>query len=169
MRTHPLRKKAALEQLERLCRQHSLPVTLQRRLVLEVLIGRKDHPTADQIFEEVKDRAPGISRTTVYRVLDTLVNLGITRIVCNPGASARFDPNIEQHHHLVCLQCGKIMDLNDPRLNGLPLPRTQGMGFEITDYTVHFRGTCRNCRRKIKAANPAELKNRLQRRGVKFD
>jgi Fur family transcriptional regulator, peroxide stress response regulator len=164
MNNQPSKRKRMLDKFEQICRRHGLPVTIQRRVVLEVLLGREDHPTTDQIFEEVKERAPGISRTTVYRVLETLVRLGVARMVCNPGASARFDPNVEQHHHLVCLHCGKMTDLDDPRLNGLPLPNTRATGFEITDYTVHFRGACRDCRRKIKAAHPSKVKKRLRQR-----
>jgi Fe2+ or Zn2+ uptake regulation protein len=158
------KRKWALDNFEQICHRRGLPVTIQRRLVLEVLLGRQDHPTADQIFEEVHARVPGISRTTVYRALETLVQLGVARMVCNPGASARFDPNVEQHHHLVCLHCGKMRDLDDPRLNGLPLPDTRRTGFEITDYSVHFRGACPDCQRKIKGAHPSKVKKRLRPR-----
>jgi Fur family peroxide stress response transcriptional regulator len=165
MTNRPSKRKLVLDKFEQICRRKGLPVTIQRRVVLEVLLGREDHPTADQIFEEVKVRAPGISRTTVYRVLETLVRLGVARTVCSPGASLRFDPNIEQHHHLVCLHCGKMRDLDDPRLSGLPLPDRRRTGFEVTDYTVHFRGTCADCQRKIKAAHPSKVKKRLGQRG----
>jgi Fur family peroxide stress response transcriptional regulator len=164
MKVHPSKAKRIQDKFEQICRRHGLPVTIQRRVILVALLGRADHPTADQIFEQVRGRAPGISRTTVYRVLKTLVRLGVARMVCNPGASVRFDPNIEQHHHLVCLHCGKMRDLDDPRLSGLPLPDTRRTGFEITDYTVHFRGTCPDCRRKIKATHRSKVKKRLRLR-----
>jgi Fur family peroxide stress response transcriptional regulator len=163
MNNHQLGQRQAKVNYEEVFRRHRLPLTIQRRVVLEELLGRQDHPTADQIYEEVKERAPGISRTTVYRVLETLVRLGIARIVCNPGASARFDPNIGQHHHLVCLHCGKMRDLDDARLNGLPLPDTRRTGFKITDYTVHFRGACPDCLRKIRAAHPSKVKKPLRK------
>jgi Fur family peroxide stress response transcriptional regulator len=164
MINHPSKRKWVLDNFEQICRRHGLPATIQRRIVLEALLRRDDHPTADQIFDDVKCRAAGISRTTVYRTLETLVRLGVARMVCSPGASARFDPNVEQHHHLVCLHCGKMTDLNDQRLNNLPLPDTRGTAFEITDYTVHFRGICLTCRRKIKAAHPTKVKKRLRQR-----
>jgi Fur family peroxide stress response transcriptional regulator len=165
MINHPSKRKWVLDNFEQICRRHGLPATIQRRIVFEALLRRDDHPTADQIFDDVKCRAAGISRTTVYRTLETLMRLGVARMVCSPGASARFDPNVEQHHHLVCLHCGKMTDLDDTRLNRLPLPNIRAMGFEIKDYTVHFRGACRDCQRKIKAARSSKTKKRLRQRG----
>jgi Fur family peroxide stress response transcriptional regulator len=60
---------ARLKKLEEVCRERGLPLTTQRRTVLEVLLERSDHPTADQIFEAVKVRNPRIARRTVYRSL----------------------------------------------------------------------------------------------------
>ena len=64
-----------LRQFEALCRSKRLPLTVQRRAIFEAVLERDDHPAADQVFEVVKERIPGVSRTTVYRVLDTLVDL----------------------------------------------------------------------------------------------
>ena len=89
------------------------------------LMHRHDHPTADQIAEDVAIRLPGVSRTTVYRVLDTLVRISIARKVCHPGAAARFEVESHRHHHLVCVQCGRMIDLEDPRLDKLPFPESQ--------------------------------------------
>ena len=66
-------KRQRLESFERLCRERGLSLTVQRRAVLEAVLDRGDHPTADQVYDEVKERLPGLSRTTVYRVLETLV------------------------------------------------------------------------------------------------
>ena len=56
---------SSLEELAQICRKHTLPLTVQRRLVLETLSIRTDHPTADQVFDDVRKRMPEISRTTV--------------------------------------------------------------------------------------------------------
>jgi len=136
-----------LEQLEAACRRHRLPLTVQRRAILEALVGRDDHPTADDIFEAVRGRLPELSRTTVYRVLDTLVRLGVAMKISHPAASTRFDARTERHHHLVCVHCEKVMDLDAPALSRLSIPDTRSVAFEISDYSVHFRGTCGACRR----------------------
>jgi Fur family transcriptional regulator, peroxide stress response regulator len=143
-----------LRRFEALCRDRGLPVTVQRRTVLETVLGRDDHPTADQIYEDVVARVAGISRTTVYRVLDMLVRFGMITKACHPGAMARFDGNTDRHHHLICLRCDRVIDLVDERLNALELPDTGHLNFEITDLRVQLYGVCANCRNEATASKP---------------
>jgi len=131
--------------IEELCRRHGLALTIQRRLIFATLADRRDHPTADQVYEAVMDKLPGISRTTVYRVLETLARIGAITKVCHPGAAVRYDPLTHRHHHLVCLRCGTINDFEDRRLDRLPSPRLPAGTFQVQDYCVHFRGVCANC------------------------
>lgn len=139
-----------LKKLEELCRQRGLPLTTQRRLVLELLLQRTDHPTADQILAAVQERNPEISRRTVYRVLDMLAELGLIRRVHHPGAAARFDAKTIRHHHLVCTRCNKILDLESPELDNLTLPRGKLQGFDVSDFSVQLMGTCPECRKEKK-------------------
>lgn len=138
----------SLERLERICHDRGLPLTSQRTTVLEVLLERDDHPTADQVFEAVRSRSPRISRRTVYRVLDTLAELGLIRRVHHPGATARFDAKTHRHHHLVCIQCNRIVDLDSPGLDAIPLPKGKPQGFDICGFSVQLIGTCPDCRKK---------------------
>ena len=137
-------------EFERRCRQEGLPVTIQRRSILQTLSKRSDHPTADQIYDEVRGRIPGLSRTTVYRVLETLVRLGVATKTPHPGAAARFDPNTDPHHHMACTRCDALIDLHDASLDGLKSAAARRAGFEVRDYSVHFRGLCPRCRTKRK-------------------
>lgn len=130
---------------ERECRRRGLALTVQRRAVFEELSTRRDHPTADQVFEAVQRRLPGLSRTTVYRVLDTLVGTGFAQKVHHPDAVVRFDPTTGRHHHLVCESCGSLVDLEDGAVSPVPLPDPAGTGFHIRDYSVSFSGLCANC------------------------
>jgi Fur family peroxide stress response transcriptional regulator len=132
--------------LEAACKAHGLPLTVQRRTILEVLAERTDHPTADQVYAAVRQRLPGVSRTTVYRVLDTLVRLGLAVKTAHPGAAVRFDPHTERHHHLLCVRCDRVIDLHAPELDGLRLPDTRRLGFEVEDFSLHIRGLCADCR-----------------------
>lgn len=141
-------KQERIEEFKRICRAHGLPVTTQRRVVLESILDRTDHPTADQVYEQVKERLPGLSRTTVYRILDTLVELGTIHKTCHPGSAARFDPMTQRHHHLVCTRCESIIDVEGQDLGTVNLPDVRALGFEIDDYHIHFRGVCAACRSK---------------------
>jgi len=131
---------------EKECRQRGLALTVQRRTVFEELSGRKDHPTADQVYDAVHRRLPSLSRTTVYRVLETLVETGFARRVHHPDAVVRYDPATGRHHHLVCESCGALVDLEDSEVPRVPLPNAKGTGFRIRDYSVSFSGLCSDCR-----------------------
>jgi Fur family peroxide stress response transcriptional regulator len=131
------------------CRARGIPCTAQRRGTLEVLLSRADHPTADQIYEDVRRRLPSVSRMTIYRVLELLVGLGIVRKVSHPGSAVRYDPNLHPHHHLLCLRCDKLIDIEEGALDTLPAPpEARRLGFEIDDHLVQFRGICAECQQK---------------------
>ncbi len=133
-----------MSQLAQRCRDHGLPVTVQRRLVLEALARRADHPTADQIFDEVQQHLPELSRTTVYRVLEAFTRIGVVRKVSHPGATARYEIDTPRHHHLICRMCERVLDLYDPALDSLPVPAAP-LGFHVEEYVVQFRGLCADC------------------------
>jgi Fur family peroxide stress response transcriptional regulator len=130
------------------CRERGLRLTIQRRAVLQVLLGRSDHPTADQIFAATQDENPQISRRTVYRVLDTLAEWGLIRRVHHPGATARFDAKTHRHHHLVCVRCNKVVDWESRSLDNVSLPRGKPHGFDVCDFSVQFIGLCPDCRKQ---------------------
>jgi Fur family transcriptional regulator, peroxide stress response regulator len=153
-------KQHRLSQLEHACRERGLPVTVQRRTVLEMILDREDHPTADQVYDQVRRRLPAISRATVYRILDTLVEFGLIMKICHPGTAARFDPKIHQHHHLVCTHCEAIIDVEEGRFDKITWPDVRRYGFEIRDYHIHFRGICQKCRRKLNAGETTAHRTR---------
>jgi Fur family peroxide stress response transcriptional regulator len=146
MKKHTVKNRKRIQDFEAACRRRGMPLTVQRRTVLETLLERQDHPTADQIFTDVARRLPGVSRTTVYRVLETLVEAGVASKASHLGAASRFDPVTERHHHLVCVGCDKLLDLRAPSLDRLALPRRRG--FQVLDYTIQFKGFCAVCRRR---------------------
>ncbi len=139
-----------LADLEKRCQEQGVPVTLQRRAILEVLTSRADHPTADEVVADLGQRMDGVSRATVYRTLETLAECGLLVRVCHPGAAARYDVNTQRHHHLVCDLCGSITDFEEPSLNGLSMPDLSTAGFRMRDFSVHVRGICENCNKNPK-------------------
>lgn len=139
-----------MEDFERQCRRRGLALTVQRRVILEDLLERRDHPTADQIFESVRRRLPNLSRTTVYRVLETLVEMGVAHKVHHPDAVARFDPVTTRHHHLICQVCERLTDLEDSLVPSVQPPDGGQMGFTILDYSINFTGICAECQQPAK-------------------
>lgn len=134
-----------LRLMEELCRQNKLSLTVQRRAILENLASRTDHPTADQIYGAIQGRVSGISRTTVYRVLETFVHLGLAQKISNPEAKARFDANTTRHHHAACYHCEEVFDIFSEALDNIVMPSI-GPDFDIHDFSVSFNGLCSNCR-----------------------
>ncbi len=159
----PDARRQRIEQFERTCRKRGLPLTTQRRTIFEMILDREDHPTADQVYEQARRRIHSISRTTVYRILDTFIELGLITKVCHPGSAARFDPKTERHHHLICLRCEGVIDLEGVALNAVAWPDVRRYGFEIRDYHIHFRGICSRCRRAA-AANQRAAQSRRRPR-----
>lgn len=137
-----------VKELEQICRERGIRLTRQRRVILKALAGRRDHPTADQLCDEVRETMPEISRTTVYRVLEMLVGVNVARSVSHPGSAARYEANTVQHHHLFCVRCDRLIDIVDPTLDAIPIPRAKTRGFRIDDVSVQFRGVCSECRRR---------------------
>ena len=142
-----LARQEKIASLEAKCRERGIPMTVQRRAIFEALLDRQDHPTIDQVYEDVKDRLRGVSRTTVYRTLETFVDLGLSRKTSHVAARARFDGNVDHHHHLVCVRCDKVVDFDDPALSRLPFPDARRTGFEIVDFSVYLEGLCPDCKK----------------------
>jgi Fur family transcriptional regulator, peroxide stress response regulator len=140
---------AKRSEFETVCRNNGLALTIQRRTILDALVSRSDHPTVDQVYEDIKENLKGVSRTTVYRLLETFVSIGIARKISNPESKARFDADTKRHHHLTCIKCGKVLDLHDSTLDNL-MPNTETLQeFEILDYSITFNGLCACCRNGI--------------------
>jgi Fur family peroxide stress response transcriptional regulator len=136
---------AKRSEFETVCRNNGLALTIQRRTILDALASRNDHPTVDQVYEDIKESLKGISRTTVYRVLETFVSIGIARKINNPESKARFDADTRRHHHLTCIRCGRVLDLHDATLDNLAPSTGTLQEFTILDYSVTFNGICSCC------------------------
>ncbi|MCL2624846.1 MAG: transcriptional repressor [Planctomycetaceae bacterium] len=146
-------KKSEMEKFCQRCQSLGLAVTVQRRAVFQVLMECREHPTADLIYEVITKEFPNISRTSVYRILDTFVHHGMIRRVNHPDAATRYDVWLSPHHHAICVSCGEIADIPILPEDEQALERVcRSMeGFTICDFTVTFQGICRNCRQKVKS------------------
>ena len=120
-----------------------VPLTHQRLAVYEELSSRRDHPSAESLYESLKKLYPSLSLATVYKTLQTLHAMRMVARVDSPTAQARYDAIVETHHHAVCSGCGRIEDLFDSRLDALPAPKSSG--FKFSGHSVHFHGLCAQC------------------------
>ena len=123
--------------------------TSQREHVYNVLLTEQDHPTAEQVFMRSKKGMPDISMATVYNCLDTLVKSGLVREVNLDRSAMRYCPNMQDHCHFYCDQCGAVYDIDftpDERDLDFEMPK----GFQATGYELSIHGACPKCGTKKK-------------------
>ncbi|MDR1628748.1 MAG: transcriptional repressor [Oscillospiraceae bacterium] len=121
--------------------------TKQRKTVLDTVITRKDHPSAEQVYEEVRRENPSISRGTVYRNLHLLVDENEVRQVKIPGVD-RYDWRREPHYHVLCTVCGRVTDVPVAYRAELDRSLAEQTGYEIVGHRTVFEGVCPDCRNK---------------------
>jgi Fur family transcriptional regulator, peroxide stress response regulator len=120
--------------------------TPQRSRVYDVLLQKRDHPTADEVFVRARKQMPEISHATVYNCLDALVKCGLVRQVQLDRGATRFCPNMHEHCHFYCDECDTVFDVDLPAKMqpGVSLPK----GFKAQRYEIAIHGTCPECAKK---------------------
>lgn len=125
----------------------------QRELILKILQENVVHPTADFIYEHLKEKLPTISLATVYRNLNQLAENGMIRKIEGLDGSVRFDHNLTSHYHFICTTCNKVYDIPydiAPNLAGKVLSKT---GLLVNNYDISFKGICPECHNKTTKTN----------------
>ncbi len=128
-----------------ICKAKGLNVTLQRMAIYTLLQRRNDHPTVDDIYRDVKQEHPTISRSTVYNTLELLSEHDMIRRVTRLHDIARYDHDTTPHHHLVCRGCGKVHDIPVEEKHTIKIPPKVRGKFQIINYSIQFDGFCPSC------------------------
>lgn len=125
--------------------QPTLKRSKQRDAIVAFLKTRKDHPTADTVYQEIRHTIPNISLGTVYRNLSLLSERGeILRLACD-GKVDRFDADIHPHYHFICKTCGCVQDVNFPYSEQIDQLADSEFDGIITRHSLLFEGYCSNC------------------------
>jgi Fur family ferric uptake transcriptional regulator len=131
-------------------RQHGYKFTPQRRIVIQTVASSQDHLTPAAIYERVHQEHPNIGLVTIYRTLDILAKLGL---ICelHAGGSCRSYATgaSEHHHHLICTNCGKVVDFSGYDLSQLEQRLSLETGFDIEDHLLEFVGLCQACQKEL--------------------
>ncbi|MEM2320713.1 MAG: Fur family transcriptional regulator [Candidatus Bathyarchaeia archaeon] len=120
-------------------------VTPQRLAICEVILSSKEHPTADQIYEEVKKKYPAISLATVYQTSHLLSKIGLVWKVEFSDGISRFDPDPSLHIHVVCLKCRKVEDYRSESVNRLWAELVKELGFKPLGQRIDIYTYCKEC------------------------
>jgi len=135
-------------------RASGLKLTPQRMAIVRELCADPTHPTAQELFERLRPALPTMSFATVYNTLDALTSAGLCAALSLAPGAARFDPNMEAHHHAVCDRCGLVRDVpvesgrpgaRPAREAPHPGPLAAAPGFRVRSVERIYRGLCAAC------------------------
>ena len=120
-------------------------LTPQRMAVLDVLLHTKAHPTAEQIFEQVRAEFPMTSLATIYKTVSVLKEMGEVLELGSSDGSKHYDGISHPHPHLICIKCRRIVDAEVSGLEELPQEVAQRTGYQIVGHQFDFFGICPSC------------------------
>jgi Fur family transcriptional regulator, ferric uptake regulator len=141
---------ALLERFRRHLREHRQPITRQRELVAQVVLLSEDHLSVEAIRRELKQRGEQVGVATVYRTLDLLVQSGLVRSQEFGEGFKRYEPMPAQtdHEHLICEQCGRVVEFANERLERMLPVLADEHGFQHRRHRVEVYGVCQACLRR---------------------
>ena len=137
------------EKYVKLLKENSIKITSQRLDVLRYLDDRRTHPTAEQIYLDIKEKNPSLSKTTVYNSLDIFKEKGIIQSLTISGSELRYDFETKMHHHFFCTECGRIYDVDFKCPNVEKVrQRIRSEGHQVDKTCGYSKGVCKLCLKK---------------------
>jgi len=142
MSTYSKSDASAIEAL----RSKGYKATPQRIAICRVALNSRAHPSAQQVYDEVKKIHPTVSLATVYKTLEVLRDIGLVQEINLPEGQARFDSYMNPHINMICLKCGTIADLDDVTVKEIVTRIAAATRFKPTGQRVDVYGICQKCR-----------------------
>ena len=135
------------EVLEKYISQHNLKITKQRRAVLESFLAIEDHISAEDLYKIVSEKEPKIGLATVYRTLSLLTQSGLAEELDFGDGQKRYEHKYEHSHHdhMICTQCGKIIEFQNPMIEKLQEDVAHEHRFKMTTHKLDLFGLCIDC------------------------
>jgi Fur family peroxide stress response transcriptional regulator len=152
-----------LKEFVQRCRKRRLSVTPQRLAIIRALVTAENHPSAEEIYAAVRRTHPHVSLATVHRILEQFCQVGEARKVTALHGSARYDGHVEPHHHVFCVRCRRVQDVEMPEINGLIKAKARLGEFVLLAASLEIEGICGRCQVKERAiAAPSSQPARVQ-------
>jgi Fur family peroxide stress response transcriptional regulator len=127
------------------CRDAGLKVTPQRIVIYRELLQTDEHPSAEMLYEKVKETLPNISLDTVNRTLLTFNEIGVAFTVEGSGGARRYDGGLDEHQHFRCVKCKRIIDFHHKPFDNIRLPAEISEKYKVLRKTVYLEGLCNLC------------------------
>jgi Fur family peroxide stress response transcriptional regulator len=146
-------------------KKSGLRLTATRTEICKLLSETSDHPSALEIYRELKSRYPSLSLATVYNTMDVLVEMGLIRVLgCVGGGHVHIDTNTHSHINVMCMSCHKIIDLPSDEIENLDRRITNESGFKLQGSSIIFYGLCPDCQKKKNSESPAKAQGKILKR-----
>jgi Fur family peroxide stress response transcriptional regulator len=134
-----------IEELRTHCRENKIPLTQQRIEIYKALLDSEEHPSPEMVYRRLKMSFPTLSLATVYKNLEALARMGFAKKINPLSDHARYDGDVKQHSHFICLSCRKVEDISFDQLGSLEIPDIPDSDHIITAKTIVFMGICKAC------------------------
>ena len=146
-----------LEQLIRMLRDKGCRLTPQRLAMLQILSKSEGHPSAEQIYEQIRTGYPTTSLATIYKTLSLLKDMGEVLELTFAGVGSRYDGNKPYPHpHVICTKCGQILDPESEAVAGISQEIARQTGYKITHQQLNFFGLCPKCQKEGQSPEQGE-------------
>ena len=129
-------------------KEANLKITPQRMAILGELSDNYEHPTANAIYQKIKQKLPNISFDTVNRTLIAFAQSGVVKIAEGQGGAKRYDPMTEPHHHFYCVSCNRIIDFTNKEYDKIKLPDDITNKHQVLGQKIVLDGICQDCKNK---------------------
>lgn len=139
-----------IEELKKIVKQKGLKYTEQRELVLVILMNADGHLSAEEIYNEIKEKYPdsNVGIATVYRALSFLEEVNLITSLTFGADGKKYESNAKAHHdHLICTSCGKIVEFVDDEIEKRQDRIAKKNKFNITSHSMQLYGTCEDCKK----------------------
>lgn len=131
-------------------KEAGLRLTPQRLLIYQTLLQSKQHPTAQELFETIKDELPSLSQATVYNTLQALVRVGLIQEIGEAGdGTVHYDADLTPHVNLICTRCHRVDDFFDVPLKSVAQQVAGQSGYQIQGARVAYYGLCPECQAAV--------------------
>ena len=157
-----------VERFNEFVKRRGLRRTSQRDSLVSTIFAKDEHFTSEELYDKIRRSDANVSRATVYRTISLLVEAGMLREIDLGGEEKTYDPNFLEkpsHNHLVCIDCGKVVEFQDDHINVMGDCITRRLGFRIVQQSIHIEATCQALR--VKGMCPELLARRLSGKRIK--
>jgi Fur family ferric uptake transcriptional regulator len=147
-----MQKKSELQVFREYLQKNRLRYTQEREQIIKEIFATHDHFDVDALYLTIRQKGINISKASIYRLLPLLIDADLIQDVFFEDGHMHYEHiyGHEHHCHLRCIECGKIEEFTDPRLNDIEGYLEERFGFKILDYKLDVKGLCPECREKIR-------------------